>query len=122
MYVKRKRLCYRLKAAPGVVAGVLFILLLSSAVSSGAAQPPKAANIATKTSTYSMIQVGGSRLQIDLEGPTPDLPKGAIEERIRRAAQAIAVYYGHFPVSSARIVVLVSPGQDGMLQGTTWEM
>jgi hypothetical protein len=48
------------------------------------------------------------------------LPKGAVQEYIRKAAQAVAVYYGRFPVSSARVVILVSTGQDGVLQGTTW--
>jgi hypothetical protein len=67
-----------------------------------------------------LIQVGGARLRIDIEGATPDLPKSAVEEHILRAAQAAAVYYGRFPVSSARIVVHVSTGQNGMLQGTTW--
>jgi hypothetical protein len=120
MYTKRERLGCRVKLKLSAVASAFLMLLLSQAVSCGAAQAPEAARGITKTPTYSLIQIGGARLQIDLKGPTPDLPKGAIEEHIRRAAQAVSVFYGHFPVSSARIVVLVSPGQDGMLQGTTW--
>jgi hypothetical protein len=50
----------------------------------------------------------------------PDLPKAALKQHVGQAAQAVTLYYGHFPVSSAHIVILVSPGRDGVLQGTTW--
>jgi len=120
MYAKRERLYDRLRSKLCGAPDAFLILLLIQAVSFGAAQTPHAANVAAETSTYPLIQVGGARLRIDLEGATPDLPKSAIEEHLLRAAQAAAVYYGRFPVSAARIVVFVSAGQDGMLQGTTW--
>ena len=49
-----------------------------------------------------------------------NLPKDIVERHIRDAAQAVTVYYGRFPVSSARIAILVVSGEHGMLQGTTW--
>ena len=119
MYAKRELLYGRLRSKLRGVPEAFLIFLLIQAVSFGAAQTPHAAS-AAKTSTYPLIQVGGARLRIDLEGATPDLPKSAIEEHLLRAAQAAAVYYGRFPVSEARIVVFVSAGQDAMLQGTTW--
>jgi hypothetical protein len=70
--------------------------------------------------TPETIQVGGARLQIDFEGPALDLPKPSVEAHLRQAAQAVNIYYGRFPVSSADIIVLTTPGQEGMLQGTTW--
>jgi hypothetical protein len=118
MYTKGKRLGCRFRLKLRVAA--LLMMLLSNAVLCGAAQAPEAARGITKNPTYPLIQIGGARLQIEFKGPTPDLPKGAIEEHIRSAAQAVSVFYGHFPVSSVRIVILVSPRQHGMLQGTTW--
>jgi hypothetical protein len=120
IYAKRERLYGRLRSKTRGVPEAFLILLLIQAVSFGAAQTPHAASVAAKSSTHPLIQVGGARLRIDIEGATPDLPKSAVEEHILRAAQAAAVYYGRFPVSSARIVVHVSTGQNGMLQGTTW--
>jgi hypothetical protein len=120
MYAMRERLGCRLKYRLPLVAGAFLMLHLSQGVTCGAAQAPKVTSIATKTPAYRFIQIGGARLQIALMGTTPDLPKGAIEEHMARAAQAVSTYYGRFPVSSARVVVLVSPAQHGMLQGTTW--
>jgi len=40
--------------------------------------------------------------------------------KISRAARAVAAYYGRFPVSSARIVIVVAAGDHGVLRGTTW--
>jgi hypothetical protein len=122
MYAMRERLGCRLKYRLPLVAGAFLMLHLSQGVTCGAAQAPKVTSIATKTPAYRFIQIGGARLQIALMGTTPDLPKGAIEEHMARAAQAVSTYYGRFPVSSARVVVLVSPAQHGMLQGTTWVM
>jgi hypothetical protein len=67
-----------------------------------------------------LFQVGGASLQIDVRGPAPDLPEDIVDRHIRDAAQAVTVYYGRFPVSSARIAILVVSGEHGMLQGTTW--
>ncbi len=66
------------------------------------------------------IQVGSSTLQVDFaEGPF-DLPKSAILARIATAASAVATYYGRFPLSTARILVIPVPDRHGILQGTTW--
>ena len=59
-------------------------------------------------------------MQVDLEGVPPDLPLKAIEQHLQKAAQAVTVYYGRFPVSRARLEVVIAGGQEGVLQGTTW--
>jgi hypothetical protein len=66
------------------------------------------------------IQIGGADLKIDFTGVDPDLPRTCIIAKINRAAQAVAAYYGRFPVSSARIVIVVAAGEHGVLRGTTW--
>jgi hypothetical protein len=66
------------------------------------------------------LAVGQATLQIDFaEGPL-DLAKNQITHRIQMAANAVMVYYGQFPVSRARILVIPVAGKHGVLQGTTW--
>jgi hypothetical protein len=66
------------------------------------------------------LQIGGASLQIEFAGTGPDLPKTYIIANISKAAQAVATYYGRFPVSSARIQIVVATGEHGVLRGTTW--
>ena len=64
--------------------------------------------------------MGVTHLQIDFTGIEPDLPKACIIAKVNNAARAVAAYYGRFPVSSARIVIVVAAGEHGILRGTTW--
>jgi hypothetical protein len=64
--------------------------------------------------------VGASLLQIDFADGPLDLPRSAIVARIATAASAVATYYGRFPVSSARVLVIPVADRHGILQGTTW--
>jgi hypothetical protein len=64
--------------------------------------------------------MAGANLQIDFLGVEPDLPRTCIITEISQAARAVATYYGRFPVSSARILVVVAAGEHGVLHGTTW--
>ncbi len=67
-----------------------------------------------------MIEVGGSSLQIDFTQGEIRLTRAAIVERVRAAATAVTTYYGRFPVSRARLLVIPVAGEDGVVQGTTW--
>ena len=66
------------------------------------------------------LQIGGAELQIDITGVDADLSKPFLIAKISKSAEAVAAYYGRFPVSSARIVVVVTAGGHGVLRGTTW--
>jgi len=79
-----------------------------------------APGVTSKDPSGPLLQIGDSHLRIDIDGPTPDLPKAALKQHVVQAAQAVTLYYGHFPVTSAHIFILVSPDRDGVLQGTTW--
>ncbi len=59
-------------------------------------------------------------LQVDFAAGTFDLPEAEVLERVRKAAGAVTLYYGRFPVSRARILIIPVAGADGVLQGTTW--
>jgi hypothetical protein len=66
------------------------------------------------------IQVGASTIQVDFADGPLDLPRQAVLARIATAASAVATFYGRFPVSSARVLVIPVAGRHGVVQGTTW--
>jgi len=66
------------------------------------------------------LQIGGATLQIDFAVGSLDLTPAQILPWIQRAAQAVTVYYGHFPVPRARILIVPVADRSGVVQGTTW--
>ncbi|WP_255484137.1 hypothetical protein [Granulicella sp. 5B5] len=66
------------------------------------------------------VQAGSSRLQIDFAHGEFALGRVAVIDRIEAAAKAVTTYYGRFPVSLARVLVIPEAGESGVLQGTTW--
>jgi len=66
------------------------------------------------------LNVGGAVLQIDIAAGTLDLTSAQILPWIQRAANAVTVYYGHFPVLRARILIVPVADRAGVLLGTTW--
>jgi hypothetical protein len=94
----------------------VLVLLLSSCFA--CAQPWRAA--AGIAATH-QLSVGGATIQVDFANGAMDLTPDQILEHIRKAANAITTYYGRFPVTRARILVV--PAQDGRreaISGTTW--
>ncbi len=67
-----------------------------------------------------ILQAGGARIQLDFSHGDLDLPPNAIIDWVQHAAQAVSVYYGHFPVPRERILVVFVPDQSGVFGGTTW--
>lgn len=65
------------------------------------------------------VAVQGGVIHLAFAPGRIDLPKPTIEEWVRRSAKAITTYYGRFPVKSARILIVPSPGA-GVQGGTTW--
>jgi len=66
------------------------------------------------------LQIGGAALQVDFAAGALDLTPAQILPWLQRAAQAVTVYYGHFPVPRARILIVPIADRGGILQGTTW--
>jgi len=89
---------------------LLGILLVAHGSSEGRATTPENA----------VIESGGARLNLVFDGPAPALPLAMYRHYVQRAADAVSLYYGRFPVPSARIVLQVSTNREGILQGTTW--
>jgi hypothetical protein len=73
-----------------------------------------------KISSTQTLNIGGSALQVDFAAGALDLTPAQILPWIQRAANAVTVYYGRFPVPRARILVVPVADREGILQGTTW--
>lgn len=99
------------------------ITILLSTIARGIAQISPSENMPkdARTIVFSRsLTVGGSVLQVEIAGGHLDLPDTEIVSRVELAAHAVALYYGHFPVSKARILIIPVRGEEGVLQGTTW--
>lgn len=80
-----------------------------------AAQPGRGLKIADTRE----LKAGGAVLQVDFaEGHLDDLQ--AVVQHIQNAASAVVAYYGRFPVTRARLLVVPVEGRHGVVQGTTW--
>jgi hypothetical protein len=66
------------------------------------------------------ISAGGTTLQVDLAQGALQISPDAVFAHVDNAARAIATYYGRFPVTGARVLIIPVEGQRGILQGTTW--
>jgi hypothetical protein len=100
------------------------LLLCATAQSAlrGAAQPSPWQKIAPSQGLADSYRtaLGGAELEVDFAQGALDLGEEPVLAHIFTAASAVAAYYGRFPVSRARILVVPMPGRGGAPQGTTW--
>jgi hypothetical protein len=96
--------------------GLLCALLLLTVLSASAQGPPWRHPVASTRT----LHIGGATIQVDFGLGSTDLPEDRIVEWVERAAQAVSVYYGRFPVAQARVLVEFVPGERGIGHGTTW--
>jgi len=66
------------------------------------------------------LKIGGATIQVDFAPGTLDLGDDAELRHVRTAAEAVTVYYGHFPVARARVLIDPVADRAGVLQGTSW--
>jgi hypothetical protein len=101
-----------LRKARTLLALILFAPVLANA------QPWRpAAGIA---STHE-LKIGESVLQVDFANGSMDLTTDQVLKHVQQAAEAIAEYYGRFPVARARILVVPTQGgRRETIGGTTW--
>ena len=65
------------------------------------------------------LEVSGAVLTVAFAPGRLDLPEARVLEWIHSAAHAVAVYYGRFPTSSARILIVPGAGR-GVSGGKAW--
>jgi hypothetical protein len=106
----------RWKTTAWVILSFALVLALPIAHSQPDRPPHRNETIASSQT----LKIGGAALQIDFAAGDLDLPPAQILPWIQRAAQAVTVYYGRFPVPRARILIVPVADRHGVLQGTTW--
>lgn len=67
-----------------------------------------------------VLSIGGASIEVDLVPGNMDVEPSQILSWIERAARAVTVYYGRFPVQRVRVRVIPESGQDDSIHGTTW--
>ncbi len=101
---------------------LLFCFLLIVSICFGAAQsneehrPPWAGPVASSQT----LKIGGAAIQVDFAPGDFDLKREQILPWIEAAATAVSTYFGQFPVTRARILIVPVADKSGVLTGTTW--
>jgi hypothetical protein len=98
--------------------GALALVLAGPSAQAQSGSEPSSSGQATGVTTQ--LHVGGASLAIEFAPGPLDLPQAAILKHIEAAAQAVTIYFGRFPVNSARILVVPVSGGHGEIHGTTW--
>jgi hypothetical protein len=60
------------------------------------------------SSVSDRIEVGGSTIDVSIDSEQFEVGRSALLEWVTRSAQAVAAYYGRFPVAHARVHITVS--------------
>src|ERR1700742_711108 len=68
------------------------------------------------------IQVRGADIEVTFTAGKFDLPQQNVVGWVRTAAEAVAEYFGRFPVPDPRIQVHPAAGRSGIFNGTTYGM
>jgi hypothetical protein len=66
------------------------------------------------------FRAGESAFQVDFSTGTLELSHDQVVLGIQTDAEAVARFYGRFPVSRVRVLVVPVMGRHGVLQGTSW--
>lgn len=74
----------------------------------------------TEVASTHQFKLGGATLQVDLAPGQFDLGEAAVLGHVEKAAKAVTAYYGRFPVTRARVLVIPAAGEHGVMHGTTW--
>jgi len=67
-----------------------------------------------------LLAVGGAQIEVDVHLAPSDLAVEDVVSWVQRSAQAVANYYGRFPVSRVRVIVTQSSDGGQSIHGTTW--
>ena len=70
--------------------------------------------------TTERLHAGKSTVELAIADGSVDLGRPAVVEWIQTAVLAVETFYGHFPVSEARIEVQPVDGRESVFNGVTW--
>jgi len=66
------------------------------------------------------LKAGGAEIEVNFREVPVDPSKAVLLDWMTKAAQAVSIYYGRFPLPSARIDVRPRAGRRGVSNGTTY--
>ncbi|HEY4357781.1 MAG TPA: hypothetical protein VGN16_18660 [Acidobacteriaceae bacterium] len=105
---------------------MVMILLALGLLNPSAPPPirPKPAALAVSVqgdgSSSHLLAVGGGLIEVDVHLDDSDLTMDDVLSWVQRSAEAVANYYGRFPVHHARVIVTQSSDAGHSIHGTTW--
>jgi hypothetical protein len=112
---------------PRPIRSLLVLTLLGQAILAMAGPRENAQNLIWQSlppgagiAASSKLAIGGATLQVDFAPGSFDLPTDTLLKHIEAAASAVTAYYGRFPVTRVRILVVPVGGNRETVQGTTW--
>jgi hypothetical protein len=77
------------------------------------------AALAASAQAADVVTVPGGTITVEIAGDSPTLDRTALLAWVRNSAQAVAAFYGRFPVAETRVVVSPKAGR-GVSGGRTW--
>jgi len=104
-------------------ARALFRLLLLVAAAGSSYSAPRAEGQPwepIKPAVSRQLNIGGAVIQVDIAPGPLDLSVDAIVHHVQAAATAVTAYYGRFPVTRDRVLIVPVAGRSGIVQGTSW--
>lgn len=100
---------------------IAFFALLLPCSSAGGEPPTPLSNDSDRSpGVTQVLSIGGATIEVDITPGTIDVQPAQIIAWIQRAASAVSIYYGRFPVQRVRVRVTLDSSQDDSIHGTTW--
>lgn len=93
--------------------------LLVPAMAANSYQRGRGVYAALRTQAHSTLEVGGGRINVVFADEAPGLDRERALRWIRRSAEAVATYFGRFPVDEVGILIVASAGTR-VVTGTTY--
>ncbi|MES2254282.1 MAG: hypothetical protein V4559_04460 [Pseudomonadota bacterium] len=97
---------------------LMLALALASSVAAQAQPIPDRGNPQSRQAPDAQIEIGGGVIDIVFSDGAPGIDRALVQNWIRTSAQAVTTYFGRFPVSHVRLVVIAGDGRS--VGGTTF--
>ena len=82
--------------------------------------PPSSSRSDRTTGVTQVLSIGGATIEVEIAAGSLDVQPSQVLSWIERAARAVTIYYGRFPVQRVRVRVVTDSGLDDSIHGTTW--
>jgi hypothetical protein len=106
-----------------LLASLMVASLLSRVTGSSNTQIQSSTSITDSNQIHSseqVLTVGGAKIEVEFRLGDYGLGRTDVLDWVKKAAEAVTVYYGAFPVQHARIIVIQTGEDNDSIHGTTW--